>query len=337
LETHGTLFHGKRVSVDLIVRVIGCLAEGLGIRGTARVFEVDPNTVLQWLVEAAAQLRAFAQYFLCDLHLTQVQLDELYAVLSAVKDGALSEAKAIERLSRSPQWVWTAMDPESKLLLAIDVGERTLAMAQGVVHRVAQVLAPGCVPLFLTDGFKEYATALLTHFGHWVQLPRRQATGPAPKPRWLPLPQLLYAQVVKTVRRRRLVRVHHRVVFGTLETVNAVLAPLGCQINTAFIERLNLTIRHHVAAVGRRVTTLCKGEEGLQQQLVLYQTYYNFCLPHASLRQPLPEPIPTNGTGSAKQWRPYTPAMAAGLTDRVWTLREVLLFRVPPWPQPAGL
>ena len=60
----------------------------------------------------------------------------------------------------------------------------------------------------------------------------------------------------------------------------------------------------------------------------------NFCLPHASLRQPLPQPVPTNGTGSAKVWRPCTPAMAAGLTDRVWTLREVLLFRVPPWPQP---
>ena len=68
LETHGTLFHSKRVSVDLIVPVIGCLAEGLGIRGTARVFEVDPNTVLQWLVEAADQLRAFSHYFLHDLH-----------------------------------------------------------------------------------------------------------------------------------------------------------------------------------------------------------------------------------------------------------------------------
>src|SRR5215470_4780215 len=154
LETLGTLFHGKRGSVDLIVRVIACLAEGMGIRGTARVFEVDPNTVLQWLVEAAEQLQALAQYFLHDLHLTQVQLDALYAVLSAVKDGALSETKAIARLSRSPQWVWTAMDPESKVLLAIDVGERTLAMAQGAVHRVTQVLAPGCVPLFLTDGFK---------------------------------------------------------------------------------------------------------------------------------------------------------------------------------------
>jgi hypothetical protein len=63
----------------------------------------------------------------------------------------------------------------------------------------------------------------------------------------------------------------------------------------------------------------------------------NFCLPHASLRQPLPQAIPTNGTGSATQWRPCTPAMAVGLTDHVWTLREVLLFRVPPWPQPVGV
>src|SRR5262245_12389938 len=336
-ETLGTIFHGKCASVDLIVRVIACLAEGLGIRGTARVFEVDPNTVLQWLVEAAQQLRAFSRHVLHDVHVRQVQLDELFALLSAVKDGEVSAAEAIERLERSPQWVWAAMDPESKLLLTIDVGERTLAMAQRVVHHVAEVLAPDCAPLFLTDGFREYLTALLTHYGYWVQPPRRQDKGPMPKPRWMPRPQLLYAQVVKTVRRRRLVAVQHRVVFGTLDAVNQVLAPLGWQINTAFVERLNLTIRQHVAAVGRRVSTLCKHEAGLRQQLALYHTYYNFCLPHASVRQPFPQPISTNGTGSAKQWRPCTLAMAAGLTDHVWTLREVLLFRVPPWPQPVGV
>jgi IS1 family transposase len=337
LETLGTIFHGKRASVELIVRVIACLAEGLGIRGTARVFEVDPNTVLQWLVETAEQLRAFSQHFLHDVRVRQVQLDELFALLSAVKDGEVSETEAIERLERAPQWVWVAMDPESKLLLALNVGDRTLAMAQRFVHHVAQVLAPDCAPLFLTDGFREYLTALLTHYGSWVQPPRRQVTGPAPKPRWMPLPQLLYAQVIKTVRRRRLVRVSHRVVFGTLEAVEQVLAACGWQINTAFVERLNLTIRQHVAAVGRRVSTLCKGEDGLRQQVALYHVYYNFCLPHVSVRQPLPQPLPTNGTGSAKMWQPQTPAMAAGLTDHVWTLREVLLFRVPPWPQPAGL
>jgi len=252
-ETHGTLFHGKRVAPDLLVWAVGALAEGLGIRAVARVFEVDPNTVLQWLVEAADQLTAFSQYFLHDVRVTQVQLDELYALLRAVKDGEVSEAEALTRLSRSPHWVWVAMDPVTKLLLAIAVGDRTLAMAQRVVHQVVQVLAPGCVPLFLTDGFKEYTTALLTHYGQWVQPARRQATGAAPKPRWMPLPGLLYAQVVKTVRRRRLVQVKHRVVFGTLDRVKQVLAACGWQINTAFIERLNLSIRQHVAAVGRRV------------------------------------------------------------------------------------
>ncbi len=68
-------------------------------------------------------------------------------------------------------------------------------------------------------------TALLTHYGHWLQPPQRQATGPASKPRWTPLPQLLYAQVVKTVQ--------HLVVFGSLDAVNHVLAPLGWHINTA--------------------------------------------------------------------------------------------------------
>jgi IS1 family transposase len=336
-ETHGTLWHGKRVAPDLLVWAVGALAEGLGIRAVARVFEVDPNTVLQWLGEAADQLTAFSQYFLHDGHVTQVQLDELFALLSAVKAGEVSEAAAIERLSRSPHWVWTALDPVSKLLLTIDVGDRTLTMAQHVVHQVVQVVAPGCIPLFLTDGFKEYTTALLTHFGQWVQPRRRQAKGPAPKPRWMPLPGLLYAQVVKTVRRRRLVRVQHRVVFGTLEAVHQVLAACGWQINTAFIERLNLSLRQHVAALGRRVTMLCKHEDGVRQQLALYHVYYNFCLPHASLRVPLPQPLPTNGTGSAQTWRPRTPAMAAGLTDRVWTLREVLMVRVPPWPQPVGV
>jgi hypothetical protein len=159
----------------------GVLAEGLGIRAVARMFAVDPNTVLQWLVAAADQLHAFSEYFLHDVHVTQVQLDKLFALLRAVKTGEGSAAAAVERLSRSPHWVWAAIDPVTKLLLTVDVGDRTLAMAQRVVHQVVQVLAPGCIPLFLTDGFKEYTTALLTHFGQWVQPPRRR---PQPGDKW---------------------------------------------------------------------------------------------------------------------------------------------------------
>jgi hypothetical protein len=208
----------------------------LGIRGTARVFEIDPNTVLQWWVEAAEQLHAFSASFLHELHLNQVQLDALYAVLSAVRDGNVSAADAIERLSQSPHWVWTASAPESQLLLSVQGGDRTRALAQRFVHHLTQVLARDCAPLFLTNGCHESMIALLTPYGHWVQLPRRHATGPLPKPRRMPLPHLLYVPGVKTVRRRRLVQVRHRVVFGTLEVMQQVLAAWGWQINTAFIE-----------------------------------------------------------------------------------------------------
>jgi IS1 family transposase len=333
LETLGTAFHGKRVDPDKLVWAITALAEGLGIRAVARVFETDPNTVLSWLVEAAEHLEAFCRYHLHDLEVEQVQMDELFALLSAVKDGEVTETEAIKRLSRSPHWVWVAMDPMCKLILTVDVGDRTLAMAQRLVHQVTQVLAPDCAPLFLTDGFREYLTALVTHYGEWTQPERRQAKGPRPKPRWMPLPQLLYAQVVKSYRRRRIVGVKHRVIFGARQTIDELLAKRGWKINTAFAERLNLDFRQHVAAIGRRVNTLCKHEAGLRQQLTIFQAYHNFVLPHASLRLPLPEVETIPKTGALKRWQPRTPAMAAGLTDRVWSLREILMYRVPPWPQ----
>jgi len=334
LEIHGTPFHGKQVDPDKLVWAIAALAEGLGIRPVARVFETDPNTVLTWLVEAAEHLQAFSRHFLHDLHVEQVQMDELFALLSAVKAGEITKTEAIKRLSRSPHWVWVAMDPVCKLILAVDVGDRTLAMAQRLVHHITQVLAPECTPLFLTDGFSEYLKALVTHDGQWIQPERRHDKGPQPKPRWMPVPELLYAQVVKRYRRRRIVGVTHRVVFGPAATIESILAERGWKINTAFSERLKLDFRQHGAAIGRRVNALCKHEAGLRQQLALFHTYHNFILPHASLRLPLPELEPVPATGATKRWQARTPAMAAGLTDHVWSLREVLMYRVPPWPQP---
>jgi hypothetical protein len=154
-ETHGTPLHAKHVAPEMLVWAVGALAEGLGIRAVARVFEVDPHTVRAWLVEVADHLKAFSPYFLHDVRVTQVQLAERLALLSAVKAGAIRDHEAIQRLSRSPHWVGVAMDPVTKVLLTLDVGDRTLAMAQRGVHQVVQGLAPGGVPLFLTDGFKE--------------------------------------------------------------------------------------------------------------------------------------------------------------------------------------
>ena len=89
--------------------------------------------------------------------------------------------------------------------------------------------------------------------------------------------------------------------------------------------------------IGRRVITLAKTEAGLQHQLCLFQAYYNLCLPHASLRQALLPGAPASLHRAGKRWQGATPAMAAGLTEHVWGVRELLLFRVPPWSPPAAL
>jgi hypothetical protein len=126
-------------------------------------------------------------------------------------------------------------------------------------------------------------------------------------------------------------------VFGTREAIEYVLAAWGWQINPSFLERLNLAIRQRVAAVGRRVNTLCQSADGMQDQLAVFHVYDHCVLAQASLRQPLLAPEATNGSGSAKGWQPCTPAMAAGVTDHVWTRQEMLRFRGPPWPQPHAV
>src|SRR5207249_9151389 len=112
------------------------------------------------LMELSAGLGYTTRYFLCDVHVTQLHLDELYAVLRGVRDGQISEAQALRLLEPARPWVWTAIDPVSKVLLVIEVGPRTAEIAQRVVHQVASVLAPGCMPAWFSDGFKGYLPAI---------------------------------------------------------------------------------------------------------------------------------------------------------------------------------
>jgi hypothetical protein len=97
------------------------------------------------------------------------------------------------------------------------------------------------------------------------------------------------------------------------------------------VERNNLTVRQHARRMGLKVNAFSKDPNYLEYQLTLAFAYYHFVVPHRSLRQRLPHAIPTKGpNGSPKKWKSVTPAMAAGLTDHVWTMDELLSFRVPP-------
>jgi hypothetical protein len=163
--------------------------------------------------------------------------------------------------------------------------------------------------------------------------------------RWVPDERLRYAQVKKRRARQKIVEVTRQVVYGTRDAIQVALSEAGHKINTAFIERVNRTLRHlrqgrllraHVPGLGRREEGLAKTEAGLGRRVVLVMRYYGFCLPHESLREALARPEPIKGSGSLKRWRPRTPAMAADLTDPLWPMEEFLLFRVPPWRQEAA-
>jgi len=128
-----------------------------------------------------------------------------------------------------------------------------------------------------------------------------------------------------------MVHVSTRVVFGSPEAVAASLAhsPVSSTVNPSFVERDNLTQRQSNRRLTRRTNGFSKDLTWFEKQLWLSLAYYHLVLPHQSLRERLPTPEPTRGAGSPRTWRPVTPAMAAGLTDHIWTTGELLAYRVP--------
>ena len=139
--------------------------------------------------------------------------------------------------------------------------------------------------------------------------------------------------MVKERENGRVVEVTTRIVYGTIAQVEAALqaSPVSQTINTYGVERNNLTVRQHSRRMGRKVKAFSKDPDYLEHPLTLAFAYYHFVVPHRGLRQRLPHALPTKGRqGSYKKWKPVTPAMAAGWTDHVWTMDELLSFRVPP-------
>ena len=106
--------------------------------------------------------------------------------------------------------------------------------------------------------------------------------------------------------------------------------PPSAPMNTSYIEHPTLTTRQSNRRLTRRTNGFSKDLSWFERQLWLSLAYYHLALPHRRLRQPLPEPEPTRGSGSLRRWQPVTPAMAARLTDHVWTTTELLSYRVPP-------
>jgi len=326
-ETAGTVFFGLKTPTRTVCIALQELAEGLGIRAVARIHGVDPNTVLDWLRKAGQHCERLSEYLLQELELSQVQLDELWTFVRK-KERMLSEWEKLHT-EYGDTWVWVAFDPVHKLVIAVLVGDHTEEEAVGLLARLRARLIQGCLPLLTSDSLPHYAQAILRVFGAWIQPLRHGQRGRHPKPRQVPPDDLHYATVHKQRQQGRVVSVSTQVVYGKAKDFLACLGSLGQTINTSFVERMNLTLRHLLSRLHRKTLCFSKKREYLVYHLHLGLAYYHLGRYHRSLRVQLPEPLPTRGAGSPKKWEQRTPAMAAGLTNHAWSMEELLRFHVP--------
>jgi hypothetical protein len=206
----------------------------------------------------------------------------------------------------------------TKIVPVVHLGPRTQASAHALIHALATRLRRGCVPVFTSDGLRLYYFALTAHFGQWVADGRRRA--------WRAADTLVYGQVKKAYRRRHIVRVTCRMAVGTWTQLRSGLRALGLswRLNTAFAERVNLTLRRGVAALARRTWATAQTAPGRAAQVAWWRGYYHFVRPHHALRVPRAPPRTGGGHGHPRRYRARTPAMAAGITPCRWTVAEFL-------------
>ena len=298
-----------------VAEVLCALAEGLSVAAAVRVFGHSEGTITTWLTRAGEHSATLHDRWLRHLQFAHLQLDELRTRLR-------DRARVL--------WLWVVMDPLTKLMPVLHLDTRTQHAAHGVVHDLRQRLTPGCLPVFTSDGLNLYFYALTAHFGVWATTVGRRAR------QWKVLPSLIYGQVKKTYRRRKVVRVTRVMRCGTADDLRRALRTLGLsgRLNTAFVERVNLTLRQGVAALARRTWATAQAAPSLLVQLDWWRGYYHFVRLHASLRLPLDQPIERGGRRRPRRYRQRTPAMAAGLTSRRWSVQEFL--QVPVTSAPVG-
>jgi IS1 family transposase len=293
----GTPLYYLKTHPKQVEMVLWFLAEGLDRAVMIRFTGHSETTLARWLDRAGAHSQAWHHRYLRHLAPVVLQLDELHTRVRSV-------AKA--------RWLWLVIDPVSKLIPALHLGGRKNDDAFALLHQLKICLKSDWVPLFLSDGLRSYFYAITAHFGSWFRPPRARTD------HWLVDDRLLYGQLVKRKRSRKLAYAITRMLWGKRKVLMAKLKSVGLSglIQTAFIERLNLTLRQSVAPLMRKTWSLAQSEHALLMHVQWWRLYYHFVRAHSSLSIPVP--------GLKERYRPQTPAMAAGLTDRVWTVGELL-------------
>jgi transposase-like protein len=289
-DTRGTLLYRLKQPLDLVVLVLTLLAYGCPTGALIAAFGLDERTIAAWQRKAGQHAKQVHEHVVCQatVDVGQVQADELYTKTQA---GPIWIATAMTVFSRL--WLWGAISWKRDEALIMPVIEHTRAAAQ-----------PGKPILFAVDGFKAYVSTILKVFRDPLR------TGKRGRPRLRIWDDLHIVQVVKHRTGKRVVAITRRLAYGSLRSAEALMQATQVEmgyINTAYIERLNATLRTWIPALVRRTRTPSGARDRLEAVLFWTGCVYNFCHVHATLAG--------------------TPAMAADLTDHVWSIDELIRYR----------
>jgi hypothetical protein len=220
-------------------------------------------------------------------------------------------------------WIWRAIALPSHLRVITHLSHDRSEEEAITFLAAFKARTNGRPPLFTSDKLPAYVKALISNYSTPEPPPIKRKPGrPRKEPRRILDPELCYAQIDKRRERGQVVEVHRRIIFGAPKVITQILG--NQQINTSYVERDNLTSRQSNGRLVRKTLSHSKKDHYLQCHLDLEDAVFNFVRPHLSLRVALPQPV--NG----RKWQQQTPAMAAGLTDHIWTLEELLSHRVQP-------
>ena len=323
-ETRDTVFFDLRAPEEKVMMALKMLLVKVGLSDIGFVLGVTEETVLMWLERAAQKAHEINMHLLRNLPVTQVQLDEMWSFIRRKHaQQAEADGESPDLSEDGRQWVWISFAPEFRLILAAFVGPRTFDSALQLIQLTAAVILG--VPCFFSDGFSCYLSALIEVYHTLKTFPHTGKPGRPQKPRKEPHTDLVYGQVVKKKRQGRLQELVYRVSCGAKR-----LETLGLSISPSLLERLNLTLRHALAPLGRKSWSFCKNRTHMRRRVVLFQAFYNFARPHLSLRLPLSATAPYASGLIQPKWYHRTPGMAAGLTDHIWTFRELLTVKFEP-------
>ena len=304
-----TPFYGLKTEAGVVTTILTLLSFGCPAQAIVKAYGFDARTVAAWMDRAGSHCHQVHQALVVQgkLDLGQVQADEIY-----VKGAGFRAWMAMALLVNTRLWLGGVVSLK-----------RERALADALMKLVVACCTPFAVVLVMVDGWKAYPKAILKAF----RTPQPRIKGQRGRTHLVKWPGLCLGVVIKRKLKGRLVKVERRILKGGPSEVDYHLKASGGgnMLNTSYIERLNATFRQRLALLCRRTRQGAKKLVRVEPGMWLIGCVYNFCQSHLSLRR-------CNWRSERGKWVEFTPAMASGITNHIWSINELMWFKVPPPP-----